>query len=142
MEATKEYDHFNYWLKDKCCDRNAKIYLDLEEDEAMEILQPIFKAKNVDSNTSQHSLEEEKYHDHLTQGLTEDIFEMKSMAENVNTLRPRRINHMLDSDGNIDELAAHMDEINQINSRAFTHNIRNKLSNFRIQYLEPECPDT
>ena len=77
----------------------------------MAILQPIFKAKNVDSNTSQHSFEEEKYHDHLTQGLTDDIFDLKSLANNnVNILRPRRINHMLDSDGNIDELASHMDE--------------------------------
>ena len=52
---------------------------------------------------------------------------------------------MLDSEGNVDELVSHMDEEanDQINSKTFRHNIRDKLANFRIQYLEkPEIIKT
>ena len=45
-------DSFNFWLKDRLNGRDEKIYEELADSEVEEILMPVFKAKNVDSNTS------------------------------------------------------------------------------------------
>ena len=70
---------------------------------------------------------------------------MHSALKDVNTARPRRVNHMLDSEGNIDELASHIEETDQINSRAFKndlkHTLKDKFTNFRLQYIESTEPE-
>jgi hypothetical protein len=45
-------DSFDFWLFDPHYGRENKVYHELAESEIHEILMPIFKAKNVDSNTS------------------------------------------------------------------------------------------
>jgi hypothetical protein len=45
-------DRFDFWLSDPTHGREPKFYEELAESEANEILMPMFKAKNVDSNTS------------------------------------------------------------------------------------------
>lgn len=99
------YDHFDFWLNDPVFGRDMKIYEELESELAEELLQPIFKAKNVDSNTSQHSLiEEEKARDFETQ-LSESLQE--SVFKNVNNARRRTHAHLLmDSEYQVDELVS------------------------------------
>lgn len=91
-------------MKDPIFGREAKIYEHLSDGEAREILIPIFKAKNVDSNTSQHSLEEEKNQDFVTQ-LTDEEFELKSYMRNIQISRRR----LMDSEAHFDELNSIID---------------------------------
>lgn len=108
---------------------------------------PIFKAKNVDSNTSQFSrLEEEKARDFET-NLSDETGQndFKSLFQNVET-RQRPVNRILDSEGDIDELVSQANDhtYGQIDSRGdmFTNGIKDKLSRFRLQYLqEPDKND-
>lgn len=141
LRATNKHDTFDFWLRDPLYGRDFKVYEELDEEEAKEILMPIFKAKNVDSNTSQHSKEEEKL-DIDTQHSNEEFIDFKSQLKNVN--RCRRNEHLLmDSEFNVDELNSMINDVapdEQINSKAPAFkNIKDKLANFRLQYLEEPC---
>lgn len=125
-------DTFDFWLRDPTFGREAKIYETLSESEAREILFPILKAKNVDSNTSQHSLEEEKNQDFVTQFSDQEL-ERKSHLRNIQASRLR----LMDSEAQFDELISIMDAAHdQIDSHKIIKIAKKEIPYFRLQYLE------